>query len=78
MGGLRPRGWALTSSLHVPFSPPASDGWAAATGAGLPLGSLHVPFSAWVGWVGRGHGAALSLASLHVLFWVGWVGRAGL
>ena len=68
-------GWAAVTGLGSDWAPFMFLSHLLRRGAGLVLGSLHVPFLAWVGWVGRGHGAALSLGSLHVPFWVGWVGR---
>ena len=67
MGGPRPRGWAPTpfismQGLHVPFSAPDSDGWAAATG----LGSRWAPFMSFLGsWVG-GWAAATGLGSMFL------------
>ena len=78
-------GWAGAKGLGsrwapfmFPFWAAGSDGWAAARGW-VFVGLLHVSFlGSWVGWVGRGQEAGLSLGSLHTSFlggWVGWVGR---
>ena len=82
MGKPRPRSWApvglpsclnCLSGLLGRMGGPRPRSWAP-----VEFPSCFLLSGSWLGWVGRGKEAGLSLGSLHICFlgyWVGWVGR---